>query len=136
MTHKQQILTEAILFGKSIKEAAKLARLNYSYARRIVAKGNIKSELDVRRAQLENKMQEQTEITRAHLVQEYGENLRRARRECQLAAANSAVAGQAKLLGYDAPQQGDGGDIGTVNIIVFGQSDRRKQIESRVVDNQ
>jgi hypothetical protein len=100
-------------------------------ANRLLRNVKIKAEIERRKAELRAKIEEKTEISRITLVHEFQANLKQARELEQMAAANSAVTGQAKLLGYDTPERG-GSDIGTVNVIIFGGPEQEQRLESEI----
>lgn len=77
MTHKQKILVEERAKGKSIKEAAEIAGYNYAYARQLLSNMTnpafncIKAPLAKRKAEINAKIEEETEINAVELVRKF-----------------------------------------------------------------
>jgi len=116
MTHKQRIVVEARLQGKTAKECAKISGLSQSYCKHLITgeKGGVKDELIKRTAEIEQKMRMKTDITRDDIIAKFiaihdlgvkpipvrNTKGRIISRRFNLTAANKALENIARMLGY------------------------------------
>lgn len=70
LTNKQHLVIDALVAGKTNEEAGKAAGVTYDGVRAMLAQPKVRTELERRRAEIQQKVQQSTQLTAEDLVRE------------------------------------------------------------------